>query len=605
MMRICRIGPASRLYQIMDKPISHGARLCSDEEEALAMIKKKFLSMLGGATFTSIVNALVIMTDTIVCGVFLGDTAVSAVNVVAPLYNLCVFFAMFISLGIPILYAKARGRFDKDEADRVFGTGLTVCIVGGILIFVLLTGIKSSYLRHFQLSAAMSRLAGEYYNWIRFELLLMPVAEVMFQAVFADGDEACIIAVSIVEAASNIILSILFCRTMGIAGVGLASVIAVALRFLVAMTHLFKKTNTLRLNLDFSFPVLRDDIHYALTDAGNYLFLSSFSYALNLFVLWRFGEERIIMVSVVLLVQEFLLLFDGIGAAFTPIMSVYLSENCFKGIRKLWRMASVTCVVESIAAMLLMILLSGEIPDLTGITDPELRGVASRGILFMTPSLIFTCYLYMLTSYYRLIDKVGLSVGISAMRDSLCVVPAVIAGGMIFGIEGVFIGASAGTVLAFFLSMLFVGKKYGWKNLPLLLHSREEGLKNYLFETEVNPERVTRLRDSAERALRETGVAARQVIRMMLMLEDLLMLVYEKNGHKKVSAECALTVSPEKITLIIRDNGAQLDLTDPDKSITSFRGYIVPGLLAAWCHEEHHLMAVSFNRNSFEISRQA
>ena len=84
-------------------------------------------------------------------------------------------------------------------------------------------------------------------------------------------------------------------------------------------------------------------------------------------------------------------------------------------------------------------------------------------------------------------------------------------------------------------------------------------------ETEVNPERVTRLRDSAERALRETGVAARQVIRMMLMLEDLLMLVYEKNGHKKVSAECALTVSPEKITLIIRDNGAQLDLTERER----------------------------------------
>ena len=51
------------------------------------------------------------------------------------------------------------------------------------------------------------------------------------------------------------------------------------------------------------------------------------------------------------------------------------------------------------------------------------------------------------------------------------------------------------------------------------------------------------------------------------------------------------------------NNGVQLDLTDPDKSITSFRGYIIPGLLAAWCREEHHLMAVSFNRNCFEISR--
>lgn len=568
------------------------------------MMKKKFLSMLAGATFTSVVNALVIITDTIICGVFLGGTAVSAVNLVAPLYNLFVFFAMFISLGIPILYAQARGRFDQDEADRVFGTGLTVCIAGGVLIFILLTAIQGSYFRHLQLSATMSRMAGDYYKWIRFELLLMPVAEVMVETVFADGDEQCIVAVAIVEALSNIILSILLSRTMGIAGVGLASVIAVSLRLLVAMTHFFRKSNTLRLNLCFSLPVLRKDIRYALTDAGNYLFLATFSYALNLFVIRRFGEEMMIMVSLVLLVQEFMLLFDGIGAALTPIMSVYLSENCFAGVRKLWRLATVTCVLESIVTILLLILLSGQIPDLAGITDPDLHRLASRGILLMTPGMFFTCYLYMLTSYYRLLDKIGLSIGIGALRDSLCIVPAVVAGGLIFGIEGIFGGAAAGAVLAFFLSMLYVWKKYGRKNLPLLLYSREEGLKSLLFEMKISPEQVIRVRDLSEKALQKAGVPRRQIIRMMLMQEDLLMLIHERNAPKKVLAECVLTVSPEKITMIIRDNGKQLDLTDPDKSITSFRGYIVPGLLAAWCHEEHHLMAVSFNRNSFEINRR-
>ena len=568
------------------------------------MIKRKYFSMLAGATFTSIINALLIITDSLICGIFLGDTAVSAINLVTPVYDLCIFIAMLLSLGIPILYAKARGRFSKEEADRIFGTGFTVCLAGGILIFIFLTLIKDSYLGHFMLSETMSRLADDYYCWIRFELLIMPVAEVMVEMVFADGDENCVIAVAVVEASSNIILSIILCRTMGIAGVGLASVIAVALRLLVSLTHLLKKKNTLRINLCLSFPVLRKDIHYALTDAGNYLFLAAFSYALNVFVAWRFEERMMIMVSVILLVQEFQLFFDGIGEAITPIISVYLSENCFAGVRKVWRLATITCILESFGTMLLLILLSGWLPGIVGITDPELHRLASRGIIFMAPGMVFTCYLYMLTSYYRLVDKVILSFGISALRDCLCNVPIVVIGGMILGIEGVFGGTAVGAALAFFLSMLFVSIKYGKKNQPLLLNSREEGMKSYLFEMEVNQEQVIQTRDLLEQALRESGAEEKQIIRMMLMLEELLMLVYEGNGHRRVLAECALTVSPEKITLIIRDNGVQLDLTDSDRDITSLRAYIVPGLLTEWCHEEHHLMAVSFNRNCFEIRRQ-
>ena len=565
------------------------------------MIKKKYLSMLAGASFTSVINVLLTITDSIICGIFLDDTAVSAIYLVTPVYNLCIFIAMLISLGIPILYANARGRFNKEDADRILGTGLTVCIFGGILIFIFLTLIKDIYLDHFMLSETMSRLADDYYDWIRYELLIMPLAEVMVETVFADGDENCVITVAAVEASSNIILSIILCRFMGIAGIALGSVVAVMLRFLVSLTHLLKKTNTLRMNLCFSFTVFRKDIHYALTDAGNYLFLAISSYALNVFVAWYFGERMIIMVSVILLVQEFQMLFDGIGETFTPIITVYLSEKCFAGVRKVWRLASITCILESFGTMLLLILLSGKIPELLGITDPELLRMASTGILILTSGMVFTCYLYMLTSYYRLLDKVTLSVGISALRDCLSNIPAAVAGGMIFGIEGVFGGMAAGAVLAFILSKLFVGRKYGKKNQPLLLDSREKGLKNYLFELEVNQEQVIQVRNSLEQALREAGAARKQILRMMLLLEELLMLIYEKNRHEKVLAECALTISPEKITMIIHDNGIRLDLTDPDRNITSLRSYVVPELVTEWCHEGYHLTAVSFNRNSFEF----
>ena len=59
----------------------------------------------------------------------------------------------------------------------------------------------------------------------------------------------------------------------------------------------------------------------------------------------------------------------------------------------------------------------------------------------------------------------------------------------------------------------------------------------------------------------------------------------------------------EKIEIILNLNRARFGQSS-EKRTYVLRSYIVPGLLSEWCHEEHHLMAVSFNRNCFEIRRQ-
>ena len=48
--------------------------------------------MLIGATFSSAINALIIVSDSLIAGLFLGENAVSAINLVSPAYNLCVFY---------------------------------------------------------------------------------------------------------------------------------------------------------------------------------------------------------------------------------------------------------------------------------------------------------------------------------------------------------------------------------------------------------------------------------------------------------------------------------------------------------------------------------
>ncbi len=69
---------------------------------------------------------------------------------------------------------------------------------------------------------------------------------------------------------------------------------------------------------------------------------------LNKFVLAVFGDDKLILVSVILLLLEFQLVFEGIGESATPFISVYLSEENFGGIRKVWKMALRSALFEGV-----------------------------------------------------------------------------------------------------------------------------------------------------------------------------------------------------------------------------------------------------------------
>lgn len=82
----------------------------------------------------SIITSLLIMPDALIAGIFLGMDAVAGVNLITPVYSFASFCGRMFSLGVSILYSKAMGRFDKEEADRYFGLGITVTTVIGLFL---------------------------------------------------------------------------------------------------------------------------------------------------------------------------------------------------------------------------------------------------------------------------------------------------------------------------------------------------------------------------------------------------------------------------------------------------------------------------------------
>ena len=115
---------------------------------------------------------------------------------------------------------------------------------------------------------------------------------------------------------------------MGVRGIALASFLFNCISLLLLVPHFFKKSNTLKIGVAFSFDILKKVVHYSAIDAASYLFIGILVAVLNMFVGANFGSGALILVSVISLARDFQLIFDGIGEAITPILTIYLGEKC-------------------------------------------------------------------------------------------------------------------------------------------------------------------------------------------------------------------------------------------------------------------------------------
>ena len=73
------------------------------------LIEKKFYSMLFGGVLSSLVISLVLISDTLVAGIMIGDEAVTGIGLVNPIYSFAASAGLIFSLGAPILYSRSIG----------------------------------------------------------------------------------------------------------------------------------------------------------------------------------------------------------------------------------------------------------------------------------------------------------------------------------------------------------------------------------------------------------------------------------------------------------------------------------------------------------------
>ena len=575
------------------------------EKREKTLMSGKFYSMLLGGTLTMIVFSVMLMSDSVIAGFFVGSDAVAGVTLVSPMYSLAAFLGSVFALGIPIVYSEEMGKFNKRGADQTFGFGLLMAIGVGVLLLVLTTLFGDVYLQSSRPPDSVLAQARGYLQWMRLTFLLFPVYNFLLEAVYSDGDETLCTIANVVQCAGNIAVSIVLSRVIGIQGVALASFLFASVALLILFTHFLKKSNSLRLNLYFSLSILKDVTQYSIVDASSYLFFSMQIAILNVFVSARYGANYLILVSVIMLNRQLQLVFDGVGEAITPIISVYLGEKCYSGVSSTYKLAERTAIAEGVAVTLIVFLCAPFIPRILDITDPALIRLAATETRLVALGSVFVSLLYLLSSYYPLIEKIPLGLAVCALRDVLPAIPFAVLSGMAFGVYGLFAGMAAAPAASYALVLAYIAQRHGRENCPLFLGSLKGGIRSELFNVTTEPEQIMDLQQKVARLLKEHDYDHRTISCVELLIEELYMLIREKNGGKAILSECSVLLRPDGVQIITKDDGVIFDISEENAAVTSLNAYVVAAYMEKLGPNKRYLTTMSFNRSSFLIKKQA
>ena len=567
-----------------------------------SFIDRKFFSFLLTSSIEMVVTYILLLSDTIIAGWSIGESAVSAVNIVTPVFSAIAFFSILISTGVAFSFSFEIGNFNKEGANEFFGQGVIMAIaIGMIMLLVTILG-KNLYFSVLSPSADVLGYAKGYYMIYPFIALLYPIFCLLSSSIYADGDDLICNISNLTQIFGNIICSLILSRFFGITGISLGTLIGIISSIIVLLFHFRRKQCSLAFEKHFS---VNDAIHifrFGATDGAQYICSSIMLYVVNGFVISRFGSDLLPVVTVVSCVIEMTIIFDGIGESVSPLLSVFFAEKNNPGIRSLMRTAKFTAISEGLIFSVFLFIFAGKIPGILGITDKTVISQCIPAIRITASTLIFSALEYLLTSYFIIQNRVLLPVIITAIYFLFTPVSLGIFLASFIGINGLWIGMAAAPILAILIGSVIVMCRYGKTAVPLILDAKNDiGISSY--DIVLTPENTIKMRDDIECLLRKNNVTDKTIYRIMLLIEELGTLITEQNPGKKIYCECTIKISDseKEIKIIMCDSGKIFNITDSDMEISSLNAFVVSSMMEKY-ENRKNLTTMGYNRNEFLIS---
>ena len=206
----------------------------------------------------TMVTSIYVLADTIMIGKGLGATAMAALNIALPIYNIFFGIGLLFGVGGSVLMSVCRGRGDKKQAVAFF----TLYFILNIVIWLLSQVVCVIWMEEIAWSLGATKetfpYVMDYMRCIIWGMGAYYLSSYLQTFVRNDGAPKLAMNAVIAGGVTNIVLDYLFVFPMqlGMAGAALATVLGSTLTVVILVLHFFSPKNQLRFQVPGRFGLM-------------------------------------------------------------------------------------------------------------------------------------------------------------------------------------------------------------------------------------------------------------------------------------------------------------------------------------------------------------
>lgn len=559
----------------------------------------KFRAFLPAATFAMAAEFLMGLSDSVICGHVVGETGLAAVNLMQGVFDIVNFVSLLVAIGASVLFSTEVGAFHLRRARGYFTLGLGMSVVMGLLMALVLALTRIPVLAAFGVAAEVHEAASAYWLWYLPAAVLQPIVFYLGTMCYADGDARLSMISYVVQIVGNCALSVPLTIVWGTAGCAMGTGLGAFVGICALLFHFRRPSCMLGFSRHFAFSDILGITRTSLGDASKSIAKAVLMFALNAYVIARFGSEALPVLAVVVMTIGVSEIFDGVGNAAQPLIGVYVGENNGLLTRRVMRMALRLSLFEGVGVMTLLLACPRLMLSLAGLDDPALVHEAIVAVRLVSAALLGLAIVLLFNSYYVFIRREGISTALTLL--AILVMPFALfpVGGAFWGMRGVWGALGAAPLVALGVFAVYLLVRFGARRFPLLLDDARNG-DSRVFDLVLEPDSVCAVSTKVEEHVRRHGVDVVRAAKAALLVEETLMVVRDRNAGRCVLAEVTVDLNGGGLTLVLRDDGEVFDITDSDAKISSLRSYLVSNLMGELPHRRN-LTTTGFNRNVYRL----
>ncbi len=265
---------------------------------------------------------LLILTDCIIAGRVLGETALGAMNLLMPIFSAVTFLSWLLASGTSNLYQLASRKRDEHDCARIATQGLVASILLALAVDGILYVSYDAYLAFMAPSAEICRYFHQYLTWYFVTLALQSMGLTLLYLVFVRGSQLVCIQAYVVQLITNMFMSYWLCERFGIAGISLGTLASFLAWFLTI--GLLLRNNPARPPFARTLPSLLPlvkSIRSALAESSVWLLHALIFFIIAKYVRYFWDSESLAVCAVVFFIIRLTIFFGGIGVAMRPLES--------------------------------------------------------------------------------------------------------------------------------------------------------------------------------------------------------------------------------------------------------------------------------------------